>query len=105
MKNLTISKELLSEVFGENVLSFDIGGNEILIEFDKYENILNIYELAHKCKEWAYKQDYDIWSITWGAVEFQNNKKYNGTERVNADTEVEAIFKACDYILNELSNS
>jgi hypothetical protein len=61
----------------------------------------NIYKFAFKCKEWAYKNGYDIWSITWGAVEFQNNDKYNGTERITKDTEIEAIIKACNWILEK----
>lgn len=65
--------------------------------------------LAHKCKEWA--KNYTLVS----AYYFENGEEgawcclhkdlcsVEG-EMFEADTEEEAIFKACDYILNELSN-
>ena len=108
MKDLKISKELLSEILNYEVDAFlGITKNEIDYTCCRDENegyidiSINLYEFAFKCKEWAYENGYDIWSITWGAVEFQNNEKYNGTERITEDTEVGAIIQACNWILEK----
>lgn len=111
MKDLKISNFLLADVlnWGEKECLFYSGFilNKNTLEINLGElgiEEINIYEFAFKCKEWAYKNRYDIWSITWGVVEFQNNDKYNGTERITEDTEIEAIIKACTHILNSISN-
>lgn len=114
MKDLKISKELLSEVLKLEVVKHSLynkRNNTFNITYMQSEDSLkanwmpvNVYEFAFKCKEWAYKNRYDIWSITWGAVEFQNNDRYNGTERITEDTEIEAIIKACQWILNQQNN-
>lgn len=60
-----IGKELLSEVLGINDINLVLDeGNEI--NYTRYANMtrgsrdvfINKYELAHKCKEWAYNQGY-----------------------------------------------
>ena len=109
MKDLKISKELMSEVLNYEVDTvLGINKNEIDYTCCRDENegyidiSINLYEFAFKCKEWAYKNGYDIWSITWGAVEFQNNYKYNGTESITESTEIKAIIKACNWILENI---
>ena len=115
---MNISKELLSEVLNVNVQTElqedDFCSDNTLIywEFDDYHNDyknINIYELAHKCKEWAIKQHkIDLitleldknektisCSILYGEIH-PNMKMYY----FNADTEIEAIFKACQWILD-----
>ncbi len=81
---------------------------------------INIHELAHKCKEWAIKQDYGyiINSCTkhtfgYAQVEWyeKNHKDKHGTYREHTfysewfkagnNSEPEAIFKACEWILKE----
>ena len=109
-----ISKKLLSEVLeiNENLIS-DASIDEFEcryydVEDDKYYSC-NIYELAHKCKEWALKQGYYLHSHT---------KEYNDCRCIvksldnitqqfscEMDTEVEAIFKACQWIMNKLQES
>ena len=104
-----ISKELLSEVLkiddivhiqkeGINYLFISRANNQAII--------INIYELAHKCKDWAYSKDYSYLS---GRDDiFFHSYKYicsvgideSSTEDFYADTEVEAIFKACQWILD-----
>ena len=63
-----ISKELLSEVLSLNVLAIlkTLNG-EVYYLFDEScgnlvsrETKINIYELAHKCKEWAWDRGYCI---------------------------------------------
>lgn len=61
------------------------------------------YHLAHKCKEWAYTNHEAVINI------FQKTRYNPYTAKLEgkvfqSDTEPEAIFKACEYILNELSN-
>lgn len=74
---------------------------------------INIYELAHKCKEWAVLQDYYIEhgyeSIqeSFGAycilrIYFDGDMIFNnfsGAE--DYQKEPEAIFKACEWILEQ----
>lgn len=103
-----ITKELLREVLPketENLsedFSFYIDGDYIVFR-DEGETLFdyNVYKFAFKSKEWAYENGYDIWSITWGVVEFQNNEKPNGTARITEDTEVGAIIQACSWILEK----
>lgn len=99
-----ISKELLSEVLELNINSFFIDKNICTYEYGFFYEDIGIYELAFKCKEWAYKNKYDIWSITWGVAEFHNIEKSTGTKRITATTEPEAIFKACRWVLNYKDN-
>lgn len=62
--------------------------------------------LAHKCKEWAIKIDYKIESH----IHFINkriigvaffNTQDNTNKFFQADTEPEAIFKACEWIVEQ----
>ena len=61
-----ISKELLSEVINKKIqhivtdtkeihykIRSDVKTTEIAVYYENRWNIINIYELAHKCKEWA----------------------------------------------------
>jgi len=132
-----ISKELIKEVIQEEPDHIElIRGSKwennikqtILLSYNNGEEPIeiNIYELAHKCKEWAIKNKYQMYSgITTVASEIRKNyffcaiktkvyaynKEYsnclpmflnNFQHIIIADTEPEAIFKACEYILKEL---
>ena len=113
MKDLEISKELLSEVLGYEVDTFlGINKNEIDYTCCKDENVgyidtsLNIYEFAFKCKEWAKNKEYIVHSSPTQKIEhtaivqsFDFNKFYYGENQFYALTEVEAIIKACEWIL------
>ena len=112
---MKISKELLSEVLGYEALPTQVSTKELQY-IDKRRKHgafhpcrINIYELAHKnLKEWALKQGYYLHSHTkeyndcWCIVKSLDNI----TQQLSCkmDTEVEAIIKACTYILNTLSN-
>lgn len=128
---MEISKELLSEVlFGGRVQITGFGINGAKLDYSLYCSInekdgtefnkdipdnyyvkksniyeyINIYELAHKCKEWAFNKGYSI-SIHqseisgyiaeihcgWSVIDFHNK------------FEPEAIIKACEYILREIN--
>ena len=122
-----ISKELLSEVLNiENerisrtVDKFCFPNtNTIAVQYymtDGWQHI-NIYELAHKCKEWAYKKEYALTPMNdfgFGNKDTDNFKSYwtscyinlrpsNGTHLycVEMTSEPEAIFKACEWIMEQ----
>ena len=128
---MKISKELLSEVLEEDVrlgvyttvdsdedeliqhiMKIEIYGNKIY--YWRYykewgDNItmckcyINIYELAFKLKEWSYSKCYEIVSYTEGCEIFQTQLDET-IEYFYAETEVEAIFLACEYILNNIKH-
>ena len=75
---------------------------------------INIYELAHLCKEWAVNLSPNKHALSsyprWGDI--RNYKKTNGSYYIcqhlvsgvqfEAETEPEAIFKACEWILKQV---
>lgn len=103
---MEISKELISKVLeiDKRLLRIDeIKENHIFFytmsNVGEYQNYINIYELAFKCKEWAYSKCNEIISYTEGCEIFQTQMG----EKIKdfyADTEIEAIFKACQWILD-----
>lgn len=109
---MRVSEELLSEVLGINVLDCVLGASTVSIFYkegdDTNEGIWNVYELVHKCKEWAVSKGYTlveaplmlritrlctnqnkIWDYT---LEEQNNGEY---------FKPEYTFKACEWIMKE----
>ena len=109
-----ISKELLSEVLKtECVLEIPAQEPSNLFRYiakdpHDLDNVgelyINIYELAHKCKEWAAKQGYEIFSYTECDFTFNvQAKKFN--EKVQpkgwsyGTTEPDAVFKATQWVL------
>ena len=124
-----ISKELLSQVLDKKVVVDDISNIELkentitFIEdyWDEDEgsgfyrsHTINIYELAHKCKEWAVNLSPNKHALSsyprWGDI--RNYKKTNGSYYIcqhlvsgvqfEAETEPEAIFKACEWVLEQV---
>ena len=109
MKDI-ISKELLSEVLNQtveeihNTKSVEL---RYIVSMGGYWYI-NIYELAHKCKEWAYKRiEQLVWdehnkviyiNIYGSDVVAEGGFTYD--KSIEANTEPEAIFKACQWILD-----
>jgi len=121
-------KELLSEIYNiENcrisrkVENYAIiNDNTIAIKFymeDGHKHV-NIYELAHKCKEWAYRNKYVISSglskatddtIEYDCIIEHFNTYYcqedkNAHKQFVSDTEQEAIFQACKWILERIKD-
>jgi hypothetical protein len=106
-----ISKELMLIVLGyvNDCRVIHITEEQRDIKYDilspvngHYTERINKYELAHKCKEWAIKQGYVLES------RLSLNKNHQGVCRIRkvrtfieiiCDTEHEAIFKACEWIL------
>ncbi len=114
-----ISLELLTTVSGLEILDLceiplrkkhnTIGFNYKDIEIGNNYDEINIYELAHKCKEWALSLGYvfSIYSFNFSFNTEQehrvrlligNEVVYWGNDSCD-ETEVEAIFKACQWIL------
>ena len=122
MKDLKISKELLSEVLNYEVDAFlGINKNEIDYTCCRDENegyidiSINLYEFAFKCKEWAYTNKYRLSSgqhrLNTKQEHYINNQiasyfcsvyyitNDDSDIQIDANTEPEAIIKACNWIL------
>lgn len=123
-----ISKELLSEVLGfgvyQSIRKDEYAYNDIklnIINTELLYDYVNIYELAHKCKEWANYYGFFLYParafeytfVQYGCAIMK--PKYNagsfaglfGVDRYDerdylAETEVEAIIKASEWILKEI---
>jgi hypothetical protein len=114
-----INKELLSEVLEINVTYSEQMKNNIFryyfnigIGGDLFEEI-NIYELAHKCKEWAtplnskYYLDIHVDGISQTthirkySIDIMDMNSMDAIISFEATTEPEAIFKACEWILQQ----
>ena len=118
-----ISRELLSEVLGTKTIQMNpilennnmvgylvYGSQDTITQIRSNHKQINIYELAHKCKEWASKLGFHLTSHTI-SYEAVLSKGYCQTHHVHhidreSDkpfrglTEPEAIFKACQWILD-----
>ena len=104
-----ISKALLEKVLGVDLdladyIGHKIVGNNLEIKFDNnsYE-MLNVYGLAVECKKWARGKGFIISSsVTKSLKGFVHLKRKGGKPYpYRANTEHEAIFKACEWILSE----
>ena len=101
-----ISEKLLREVLGDiqDFAYLKDGVNYCLIgDYDRWHVIDNC-NLAHKCKEWAKDNKSYVISSFMG-----NDNLCHASINIlesfldfTADTEQEAIFKACERILNEI---
>ena len=118
-----ISKELLSEVLGYEVKEvlgmLENSANKTILSYifentslNEGKRTINIYELAHKGKEWACRQGYVILSghSAYGIGAFFCSCKgwlsenYDKRIEINNNTEPEVIFKACQWILENKEN-
>lgn len=114
-----ISKESLSEVLGcdcsecyfedtYNLINYKYQYDVTWSEEIQYDNSsINIYELSHKCKEWIRKQGYalTVTHVEYQGIVYAELVDYSSDipkiidDIFKADTEPEAIFKACQWIL------
>ena len=118
---MEISKELLSEVYAFEVRDFvKLGTDDVTYEVRfnglknglKY-NIINIYELQHLCKEWAFTQGYELRNgrdidVKEELCYFCEYKQERQLDYANGDyflatTEPESVTKACQWILERLN--
>lgn len=109
-----ISIELLSKVLNKDILNIQKSTNTKIL-FSYKSNLhsaqtsdINIYELAHKCKEWAMSKGFIV--LTYGEayynvdVHYHTNKSKFGNLAFSdtAQEEPEAMFKGCQYILDQI---
>jgi len=96
-----MNKELLAEVLKDNEIThwdYEIKIENNLVYYCGGHKSINIYELAHKCKEWAYKNGYELMSsIAYCCID---HKSFAESVFFTEDTEPETIFKACQWILD-----
>ena len=109
-----ISKELLTEVYtGKYIILGKVWIDEDNIRFKSLNNCsisnkINKYKFAHMCKEWALRKNYILASEsnTYGGIcnmsisSIDIDVFYNIQSTTRANTEVEAVIKACEWILN-----
>ena len=118
-----ISKELLSDVLKEKAYDIEMKSQDNIsfwTDYDQYEE-MNIHELAHKCKEWAMmthgihgepyiiESSYEHFTINgdmYAIVRVYHDgdmvwNNYSSEFIGEWHTEPEAIFKACEWILEQ----
>lgn len=107
---IKISKELLSEVMQLGILEVGevddcyLSFNYYILDDDNIKACINIYELAYKCKEWLKNNVSNANSgFDNGHRNFCYIENYNIQDTFYADTEIEAVIKACEWILNKLN--
>lgn len=101
-----ISKELLSEVLKVNVTYTEkLIGNTLGFKTNNvdFTHLINIYELAHKCKEWALTKGYVILEYPLIVHIYNENTK----EKVHAEGDLTTIafytirvIKSAQWILD-----
>ncbi len=105
-----ISKELLENVLDKEIASINIEENILNYIEDKVGYFeINIYELAHKCKEWAYKRGFLYW--------YENSRLFIkimysckvdfviDIGEYKKPFEIDIDFKACQWILNNIKRT
>ena len=115
MKELIISKELVSEVFKLNIFEAYIENNNLYFDMGlPLIQRINLYEFAFECKKWILNQKNkdcfyiaDQFSLNiesqMGVIKYfwcvllKNNSRVS--PEFKADSELEAIIKACEFIL------
>jgi len=110
-----ISEKLLSTVLGKRCSKIRIAGDEIYytwLDSPNYiDSSINKYKLQYLCKKWAFSWKYRL------DLHFIYSKKCYGEILVKItridinkgdlilkgyDSETEAVFEACEYILNKI---
>lgn len=114
-----ISKELLNAVYPDELsivnadsISCRLKESQLIVKCKYLHTKLrptfyyNIYELAHKCKEWALNLGYILYSTIYGYECYIDSRSFidNTPIRFLAGSEPEAIFKACQWILDNKDN-
>ena len=113
MKDLKISRELLSEVLKLEVVKhslFNKRNNTFNITYMQSEDSLkanwmpvNVYDFVFKCKDWALSKGYFIYSTN--ELSFIKSFSLETIETFSngKDTEIECILKASEWILSEVN--
>ena len=104
-----VSRELLMEL-GYEVHTLEIASEDIIMIYPTYNHkfriILNKYKLANDLKDWSYDNGFIIKAFrqfnedtTYFARVYVKGKEINF---FTAGTEPNAVFKACEWVLEEL---
>ena len=117
-----ISKELLSQIENLDIFSVEFLDKENIIHIcGNYKDTeihteysINIHELAFKCKAWALTKEFELHSKleydNKGMCNIERFKVHPGMsyreiiKYTYSDSEPEAIFKACEWILEQEEN-
>ena len=94
-----ISKELLSEVLGVQIFKCFVNNGICSYHDEYFYKDINIYELAHRCKEWAYKKGFEIIVLAYAISIYKNSYEVYHTNTTLFDLDM--FFKACEWILKE----
>ena len=104
-----ISKELLCQVLNKKIDKIEYIKNKdyrVYYEWKPNGSLfddINIYELAHRCKAWANKLEFQISTKPdldeWVSVIYTPYAEE--LKIIRTTTEPEAIFQACEWILKE----
>ena len=89
-----VSKELYEAVYDKTLEELNLDLDDL-----KYIDINAFY---FKCKEWAYTQGYNLKSEIAGCLMCQRTSFMGSDEEwFNGSSEIEAVIKACEYILQQ----
>ena len=112
-----ISKELLSEVmpkwiiiessgkytdeYGFDAIEFTSSFNDALGGKSLSSEKINIHELAHKCKEWAYDSGYRVEESAYEFIVYAPGESLPHSFKTNLDKKFdpERCFMSCQWIL------
>ncbi len=123
-----ISKELLSEVLDKDIFEYRHAGfgtftdkrylvADYMKGVDIFTETINIYELAHKCKEWAWDQGYILHTYKSQTSGWLTDLHYMDKENISDEEFGEdgfiqifnqwiknenSDFKACEWILENM---
>jgi hypothetical protein len=109
IERVKMRNEVISAVMGHDVEFIKYTMNDML-----YQNVpgcrssINVYELAHMCKEWALRKCYELHShIAYENDEYSfceaRGLDVNDREVFIDDDEPEAIFKATEWVYDSVN--
>jgi RNA recognition motif-containing protein len=96
---MNISKELLSEVLNCKVNSCFIDNDICSYENVVYEDI-SIYELAYKCKLFAFSKGYEIVQLAYTIKIYKNGYEVYCTNTKLFDMEM--FFRAVEWVFGDI---
>ena len=118
MKDLKISKELFNEVTDSKCHEVFIKDEFIIAHSNLGMKMVNIYEFVFMCKQWAISKGFQIISgfsdeqiyrkqdeKAYAQIRYYTEDEFGNGEYEElyfmSNTEIEAVFKASEYILKE----
>ena len=104
ISNALINKILRDEESkkrGERIRVVSIVDNTVIYKWSEFvEDTINIYELMAKAKEWLYENMLQLTSTKLSSGSWSIQINDGDFREFNSDTEEEAVFKACQYIID-----